>query len=102
VGLRFTLELEFSAANLDGYVDAGTDEFPEPFKVCDHLLQFGSFLLSSACHESCLKVARKQLSALFQLPEVLGQKLWAVLCPQLDGVNPSEVRLRKKDPRIQL
>jgi hypothetical protein len=44
------LELDFSAANLDGYVDAGIDEFPEPSKVGGHLLQLGNFLLYSAWH----------------------------------------------------
>ena len=81
MGLRFMLELDFSAANLDGYVGAGIDEFPEPSKVGGHLLQLGSFLLSSACHEGCLKVPRKQLVAFFQLPEVPGQNFWVVLCP---------------------
>jgi hypothetical protein len=42
------LELEFSAGDLDGCVDAVIDEFPEPFKVGDHLPQFGNLLLSSA------------------------------------------------------
>ena len=44
MGLGFTLELEFSDGDLDGYVDAMIDEFPKPFKVGDHLLQFGNFL----------------------------------------------------------